>query len=608
LKFLSLYNRATLKPAAALLLITIVAYLPALRAGWIWDDNYYVTKNYNLHDVRGLKNIWTKFGLSKGGTPQYYPVTHTTFWVEHHLWGTSPAGYHAVNVLLHAANAILIWVILRKLQVPGAWVAAAVFAVHPVHVESVAWVTERKNTLSGLFYLAAVYVYLFHVAWASRPSEFSSEESSGGTPKPQWGWYALSLALFVCALLSKSVTASLPAAILLVIWWRRGRITLRDVTPLVPMFALGIAMGWLTSWMERTQVGAQGVEWHLSFLQRVLIAGRAVWFYAMKLIAPVQLAFIYPRWQVDPARRPQWLFPIAAFALVVVAWSMRKRWGRGPTVAILFFGGTLLPALGFVDLLPMRYSFVADHFQYLASIGLIALICAAGAIYLRGALKPAAVVVLAVLAALTFRQTFIYANLETLWRDTIAKNPTGWMPRNNLANLLMEQGKLDDAERELTVALAHYPDQPEVLLNLGAVAERRERKEEAFDLYQRSARQRESGAALTNMGRLLFEAGRVDEAADLYRRAIEVEPTYARAHRLLGLALVQRDDVRGAAEAFRRATELDPSSADGWNNLGVALEKLGDARGAINAYERALQVNPAFEQAKQNLARARLVR
>src|SRR5688500_16113446 len=184
------YNPPTLKPAAAIFLLTLLAYLPAFRAGWIWDDDYYVTKNHNLRSAEGLKNIWTKFGLRNGGTPQYYPLTHTTFWVEHQLWGVRPAGYHAVNVLLHATNAILLWLILKRLDVPGAWLAAAVFAVHPVHVESVAWVTERKNTLSALFYLAAAYVCLFRfspAAWASRPSDSllvsSIAESSGETPK-----------------------------------------------------------------------------------------------------------------------------------------------------------------------------------------------------------------------------------------------------------------------------------------------------------------------------------------------------------------------------------------------------------------------------------------
>jgi tetratricopeptide (TPR) repeat protein len=429
-------------------------------------------------------------------------------------------------------------------------------------------------------------------------------ESSGETPKPRWGSYALVIALFTCALLSKSVTASLPAAILLIVWWKRGCITRRDLVAVIPMFLLGLAMAFVTSWMEREHVGAQGAEWTLTWPQRLLVAGRAVWFYAVKLIGPVRLSFIYTRWDVDPAKVWQWLFPLAAVALVSFFAAVRKRWGRGPLVAIVFFGGTLVPALGFVDLLPMRYSFVADHFQYLASIGLIVLIVAAATIHLRKIGRPAAIVALAVLAALTFRRTFVYEGLEALWRDTIAKNPTGWMPRTNLANLRIAQERYEEAETLLTEALKHHPDQAEVLLNLGVVAERRGRKEQAFDLYQQSAQKREGGAARTNMGSLMLESGRVQEAEELFRRAVEVEPMYARGHRLLGLTLANRQDFSAAAAALRRATELDPDSADGWFNLGVTLEKLGDAAGATDAYQRALRLNPSFEQAKRNLERA----
>ena len=577
------------------MLIAVVAYLPALRAGWIWDDDYYVTKNLNLRDLAGLKNIWTKFGLSNGGTPQYYPVTHTTFWIEHHLWGTRPAGYHLVNILLHATNAILLWIILKKLQVPGAWLAAAVFAIHPVHVESVTWVTERKNTLSGLFYLTALLLYLPLAGFADERARISNRPLR----------YAIVIVLFICALMSKSVTASLPAAILLIIWWKRGRIAIREIAPLLPMFVLGIGMGALTSWMERTHVGAQGAEWHLSFAQRVLIAGRALWFYAVKLVAPAKLTFIYPRWDVDPSHAMQWLYPIAAASLVAVFWAMRKRWGRGPLVGVLFFGGTLLPALGFVDLLPMRYSFVADHFQYLASIGLIALLVAAASVYLREAAHPLGAIALTLLGALTFRQTFVYKDLDTLWSDTITKNPTGWMPRNNLANLRIAEQRYDDAEALLGEALKYHPDQPELLVNLGVLAQKRGRLAEAMMLYQRSLTQDESGNALSNIGALHLQSGDIDQAERAFRRAIEVEPTYARAHRLLGVTLSARQDFRAATDEFRRATELDPTSAESWNNLGAAREHGGDVAGAVEAYERALALDPSLEQARQNLQRAR---
>jgi tetratricopeptide (TPR) repeat protein len=591
------------RAAAGIVLLTLIAYLPALRAGWIWDDDYYVTNNVNLRSAGGLGNIWTKFGLSEGGTPQYYPVTHTTFWIEHQLWGLRPGGYHLVNILLHATNAVLLWLILRRLDVPGAWVAAAIFAVHPVHVESVAWVTERKNVLSGLFYLSALYLYLPLAGFANQQLRIRD---------PRFR-YAIVLVLFVLALLSKSVTASLPAAILLIIWWKRGQIVWCDVLPLIPMFALGIAMGLFTSYMERTHVGAQGAEWNLSIADRFLIAGRAAWFYAMKLIAPVRLSFIYPRWEIQPSQAWQWIFPLAGVALVATAWALRNRVGRALLVAILFFGGTLLPALGFVNLLPMRYSFVADHFQYLASIGLIVLIVAAIAARLRDRGKPIAVAVLIVLGVMTFRRTFVYEDLHTLWADTIERNPTGWMPRTNLAKLLTQEGKFDAAQVQLAEAYRHNPEQAEVLNNLGFLAERGGRTDEAIALYRRVADRPEIHAsvralALTNLGRLMDVRGNADEAKRLYEQTVAVAPKYAPAHLLLGVALAKRGDMPAARQSFRRAAELDPASPDAWNNLGVASEQLGDVPGAVDAYQRALRADPSYDKARRNLDRLRLVR
>jgi protein O-mannosyl-transferase len=557
--------------AVLLVLLTLVAYAPAMRAGWIWDDDYYVTKNENLCDFRGLVNIWTKLGLPNGGTPQYYPVTHTTFWMENHLWGDRAAGYHVVNILLHAASVVMLWVLLNRLQVPGAWFIAAVFAVHPVHVESVAWVTERKNVLSGFFYFAAMVVYL-----NAAPLERSGEGSrvAGGDPKPRWWLYGFSLVLFIAALLSKSVTASLPAAVLLIVWWKHARVTSRDVKPLVPFFLAGVAMGMLTSYVERHYVIVQR-DWDLSFVQRVLIAGRAVWFYAWKLIWPGNLSFIYPRWDVDPRTWWQWSFPVATVAGLMTFWSLRPRIGRGPLVALLFFMGTLFPALGFVDVFPMRYSFVADHFQYLASIGLIALIVS----WLAVRTRVVPIIVIVILGVLTFRRAMVFDNHYTLWPDTIAKNPNGWMPRNNFGNVLMADGKLDAAETQFVEALKHNPHQPELLINLGAVLERRGRWPEAIGFYERALKRRPDDTA-----------------------------TAARLHLDRGMMLASGGNFEAAAVEFRAAVERDPSMFEGWNNLGVALEKLNDTQGAMRAYERALQANPQFEKARRNLEKLRLAR
>ncbi len=547
--------------------MTLLAYLPAAtRCGWIWDDDYYVTRNANLRDARGPVNIWTKIGLANGGTPQYYPVTHTTFWLEYHLWELHPSGYHVINILLHAASAVMLWIVLKKLDVCGAWLAAAVWSLHPVNVESIAWVTERKNVLSGFFYFAAMLAYL---RWQARADEKR--------------WYALALACFVCALLSKSVAASLPAVILLIVWWKRGAVRWRDLAPLLPMFVLGAAMGWLTGHVERHYVGAQGPEFDFSIAQRVLIAGRAVWFYACKLIWPAKLSFIYTRWNVDARDPLQWLFPLALVATIAGVVASFRHNRRGIVVAILFFCGTLLPALGFVNVLPMRYSFVADHFQYIAGIGLIVLIVS----LLITLLPPKGrwivrVVLPLTLAILTWRRQAAFAGLESLWADTVAKNPTGWMPRLNYAKVLMGEHRLAVAADQLDAAAKLKPDSAEI------------------------ASVRAS---------LFVQQGQTRRAIDEFDRAIELEPRFAEPHVHLGELLRRGGDVTGAIGQFRLAIDIwqsfgpafaDPDSAAAvYNNLGTCYEQIGDAAAALDAYESALRLRPKFEPAMKNRDRLR---
>ncbi len=344
--------------AALIILLTVVAYLPALRGGFIWDDDSYVTQNPALRSLAGLVAIW----LKPGATYQYYPLVFTSFWAEYHLWGLQPFGYHLVNVFLHAVNAVLLWRVLRRLEVAGAWWIAAIFALHPVNVESVAWVTERKNTLSGLFYLLAALAWL----------RFRPLTAKVTARAPDWRYYWLAFGFIVCALFSKTVTLSLPAVLLLLIWWKTGRLEKRDALTLTPWFVLGAASGFMTRWMEQ-QLVRGGAEWDLSFVQRCLLAGRALWFYAGKLFWPAHLTFIYPRWEIDAGAAWQYSFPLGIAAVLVALWFFRARIGKGPLAAVLFFGITLAPALGFANVYPFRYSYVADHFQYLASIGLIAL-------------------------------------------------------------------------------------------------------------------------------------------------------------------------------------------------------------------------------------------
>ena len=567
-----------------IILLVFLAYLPTLRGGFIWDDDSYVTHNPTLHDLGGLQRIWFKVGA----VPQYYPLVHTTFWLEYHLWALNPIGYHLINVLLHAVAAILLWQVLRRLQAPGAWLAAVIFALHPVEVESVAWVTERKNVLSAVFYFAAALAYLRFVAW----------EKPDRQNRFRWHWYLGALVLFLAALLSKTVACSLPAVLLLMCWWKKGRVQRGDVMPLLPFFVVGVALGLLTAWMEKHHVGARGADWSLTFADRCLIAGRALWFYAGKLVWPAPLTFIYPRWEIEPAVWWQWLFPIAAAGVVAGLWLARRRIGKGPLVAVLFFAGTLGPALGFVNVYPMRYSFVADHFQYLASVGLIILFAAG--LNRAPRVIPATLVVL--LGALTWQQTGIYRDLETLWRDTLAKNPGCWMAQNNLGTVFADKGRYDEAIKYYRKAIQLNPNFSEAQYGLGLAFAAQGRLDEAIENYRKAIQiNPDYRDALNDLGNALASKGRFDEAIGNYRKAIRINPNYAEARYNLGNALAAQGQLDEAIENYYKAIRINPNYAEAQNNLGIALADKGRFGEAIEAFRKAIQSKPDFSEALNNL-------
>jgi tetratricopeptide (TPR) repeat protein len=505
-------------PAAALVAIAFLVYFPASSAGFIWDDDFYVTRNTTLHDAGGLARIW----LEPTASPQYYPLVFTSFWLEYQLWQLKPRGYHLTNVFLHAANGVLVWLLLRRLRVPAPWIVAALFVVHPVHVESVMWVTERKNVLSGLFYLAAALSY-----FRFRPPE--PGDVRGGA-----FWYVLAFVLFLAALFCKTVTCTLPAAILLVLAWR-DTIRRRDVLLLLPFFAVGAAMGFVTAWLEKHHVGASEVL-VLTPVQRLLIAGRAPWFYAGKLLWPAELMFNYPRWDVDPSNAGQWLYVLLTIAALGIGWFGRRLWGAGPLVACLFFGGTLVPALGFFDVYPMRYSFVADHFQYLASLGPLALFVAIADAFVRQtplargrhAIMLRNVAVAGLLVALglsTTAHAFVFHDLRTLWADTLRKNPDSWLAHNNLGQIYVDEGQLDKAVEHLDQSLHINAVNPEALNNLGTVAAKRERWHEALDYFRRSSELRSDHPnTMSNLGATYAQLGQFDLALRYARRAVELRP------------------------------------------------------------------------------------
>jgi Tfp pilus assembly protein PilF len=578
---------------------TCLAYLPSLSGVFIWNDADYVTAPA-LRSLRGLVRIWCE----PGSTQQYYPLLHSAFWIQHRVFGDDPMGYHVVTLLLHAASAVLFALVLRRLfagsgaRLHGAeWLAALLFALHPVHVESVAWITEQKNTLSLAFYLAAALVYLGF--------------DQARTPRTYWA----ALALFALSLLCKTVTATLPAALLVAFWWKRGRLGWRrDVLPLIPWLALGAAGGLFSGWVEKAYVGAQGADFNLPFAARPIVAGRAVWFYVCKLAWPAGLNFIYPRWTVDAAVWWQWLYPLSVLAAVAALWSLR-RWTRGPLAAFLIFVGSLFPALSFVNLYGERYSWVWDHWQYLPDLSLIAL-GAAGLAWgwrlvapgLRW-LGPGLVAALGMLlGALTWSHCGMFHDNQTLYLETLARNPASWMAHNNLGLAWSKiPGRRDDAIAQYQEALRLKPDIAETHTNLGnAWAETPGRLDDAVAEYEEALRLDAHYAdAHFYLANALVQTGRIPEAIHHYEEALRVQPDLAEASNNLGMILCRIGRADEGMKRIEAAIRMQPNYAQAHFARGAALLQSGRRDEAIAEYERVLQLRPGDPSATRMLEMVR---
>jgi tetratricopeptide (TPR) repeat protein len=571
------------------LLATIVGfvYLPAWHGTLLWDDGGHLIPA-GLRTANGLWRIWFELGT----TQQYYPVAYSIFWAQARLWGDHYIGYHLVSIALHASSAFGVLLILRRLAVPGAALAAVLFALHPVHVESVAWMSELKNTLSGVLFLGSGLLYL----------AFDDTR--------RWRSYSGALALYACALLSKSVTATLPAGMLVIIWWRRGRLEWRrDTVPLLPFFAVGGAAAVMTSWFEKTFVGAYGSDFSLTLIERVLVAGRATLFYLGKLAWPSPLIFMYERWAVSQTVWWQYAYPLACVGLVAGAWSIR-RWSRAPLAGLLFFLVTLSPALGFVDVYPFRYSYVADHFQYLASLGVLTVAAAAAvtALERRGVRRAEPMLITfaaMLLGVLTWHQSALYRDAETLYRVTLERNPAAWLAQNNLATLIVHRSRADQDE-----ALRRYEEATRLnpadgmlrdnfattLAELGRLPEALEQQREAVRLSPRYP------TAHVNLGVDFQNLGRFSEAIDAYRAALALDPTLRRAQINLGLALAQAGEVEESLALLRAVAASDPADVEAHVALADVLGATGRSDEAEREYTSALARSPDDVRANVGLA------
>jgi tetratricopeptide (TPR) repeat protein len=569
-----------------LAVVTMMAYQPAWHGELLWDDDACVTPP-ELRSLDGLRRIW----FQPRATGQYYPLSYTSYWIQQRLWGDSPTGYHLVSLLLHIGCVVLVLKILRFLRVPGAELAAIIFALHPVNVETVAWISERKNTLSGLFGLAASLWYLKFDETRTRRT------------------YAFAIGLFVLGLLSKTAIVTLPLAWLAVSWWKRGAISSRrDVVPVVPFVFLSAVAGLMTSWFEYGNMGYRSRILNLSFVDRCLVAGRAFWFQLGKLFWPSNLTFVYPRWEISAAVWWQYLFPLAVLGLLGFSWSLR-RWSRAPLGGVLVYLFLLLPSLGFLNIYFFVYAFVADHWQYLASLGII-VPCASGIVLLAGRterwrawLEPATTLVLAgALFVLTWRQSRMYSDIETLYRTTITRNPACWMAQVNLGNILYKANRVPEAmdlfkqASEIKPAVAHY--------SLGNALIEKGRTSEALEEYRQSLRiDPDYAEARNNLASALLLTGRTSDAIAEYEYALRINPDYAEAHNNLGNALVHAGRASEAIEHFRQALRMSPASASTHNNLGAALAQIGRIPEAIAEFKAALRINPGYIDARNNLTK-----
>ena len=652
--------------AGVIVLAVLSVYSPALHGKFLWDDDRHVEANRDLHDANGLGDIWTGHWrlyfegkddankVSSVFTPQYYPFTHTTYWIESQIFGTTdPTVFHVDNMLLHAAGAILLWFLLRELAVPGAWVAAAIFALHPINVESVAWISERKNVLAGALFFGSILAFL------KSPMGLHREGAATGKDR-DLTLYFVAVALFILAVLSKTVACSMPAVVLLLLWWKRGKLTRQDFAWTAPMFVVGLALSHLTSWVEVHHIGASGSDWDRDFTQRLLLAGNAIWFYAGKLIAPINLAFFYPKWNLDPDRPVLWIGPIAVIVVLAALFTLQKKLGRGPLVGGLIFVGVLTPALGFFNVFPMKYSFVADHFQYLAGPALIVLIVAPLTLLMRKlpaqAPYAAAGVVLLVLAIGSAAHAMIFASSLDLWVDTARKNPNSapahynagvaWFHAVNddtvardkepaerlsiakdelatatrldhkhdrafelLGEVLSLQSKPDEAIKQFDSALAIDPANVDAAMGRGRSLLELKRTDDALVAYGQAkaileserphASRTKAAQTFTAIGRILLQKGDRDGAASNYKQAIDIVDhapaiPLAEPHYEYGVLLAAANQKPPAAEQFALAIRAQPDYIEPRLALGKLMLEVGNFGGAQQQFAAAVRINPYY--------------
>ena len=639
------------QPGVLLVLIVVAAYLPALFCGFFWDDHAHIELNSLLTAPGGLYRIW--FSLS---FQQYLPIQLSTHWLEVRLWGFNPLPFHAANVLLHAINGVLVWQVLKRLEFKYAWQAAALFSLHPVAAETVVWVTERRTLLSAMFYLGAVLCWM----------NFSDGRGQR--------WYAATLGLYTLALLSKTVACTLPVILFLLDWMRAERrppprifakyeksvekgigiaIATKELISLIPFFIVGLPLSMLTALMEREIIGAQGYLWDYSLAQRILLCGRALWFYVFKDLLPIQLTFIYPRWHLDGSDVFQWLWLIAAIIAAIALLPLSRQFGRRAVMPVIFFAITLFPALGFANIYPQRFSFVADHFQYLACLGIVVLFTGIVAWLYESArgnkgtdrtdcLSPhfhgtiprvAGWAVLLIFGCLVWSHARSFMSDESMWKDVLSKNNEAWLADVNLGVIYYDGGHPEEALPYYEKAYELQPDDMHVAsdladtyVRLGNTERARQiftealKASPAFEMTSQAAVKTRSFVSRTfrNLVGLpagfltIYEqqcvnntmdvllglanveglAGHADEAQKNFEAAMKLRPKNNKPYLARAAYLKNLGKSIEAFADLEKAALLDVSDAEPLYQKGTLLLSTGQVEKAMAAFHEALERNP----------------
>lgn len=598
----------------ALTILIFVSYSPAINGGFIWDDDTFFTKNPVMAKPDALKRLW--FTTQ---TPDYFPLVSTSLWLQRLIWGLHPMGYHIFNIILHFFNAVLLWLILKKMKIPGAWMAAAIFGIHPVNVESVAWITEIKNLQSTFFFMLTIFSYLSFVE------------------KQKKSLYVFSLIFFLMALLSKTSVVMLPLLLLLYHCLVDGPLKKKDLINSVPFFVFSALFSLITIWFQYNRAGAMGEPWSTGFGERVAIAGRVVWFYIGKLIFPFNLMFVYPRWSINSKLFFSYLPVIALIALGFVLCKKRKSWGWPLLAGVGYFVINLFPVLGFFNIYFMRYSFVADHWQYIASPGIITLVVWAGiAVQDHFLFVPDAPLVasdagkmlrgqsfqfykhfsgitlfkgltgflmLLVLAFFTYQRSGIFQENFTLWDDTLKKNPKAWIAHNNIGLELEKQGKLEEAMEHYLETLRINPRYAISHDNLGLLLQRKGKLEESAIHFRKAIQEDPSfWESFNNLGYVLNMLGRQDEAVTYFQKALEINPYSLEAHNNLANIFSIKGEIEEAKKHYEGAMGIHYDNAEIHNNFGALLMDEKKYLEAMYHFRKALEIKPDLKEARLNLS------